>query len=284
MKLKTASMLFIGGVITILLGLMIGLVGVTVRTTGMRDSMRTIKLVSKDAAAANIKNRMNAGLNYISGLEATVNSIITSVAAADRRDALSSTLNGGAIAVKDAYSVWLYLVPGALGDTDGNYVGTLRPDSDPATGQYSYYAINYKGYIASTYLRPATMDWARAAERTDGLVGSGLYRDQGYEKPSNVITYALPIYDANRRIIGSAGVDFSQDFIQDYVKNSTIGNFKGVMMFIGSNGQIIASSDDKGIGEKLKFAESTSFLNTVSSGQEYEEKSSANIDGRNIFL
>ncbi|MGL4524712.1 MAG: methyl-accepting chemotaxis protein [Spirochaetia bacterium] len=265
MKLKTASMLFIGGVVTILLGLMVGLVGATVRTTGAKDALNTVKLVSRDAAAANLVTRLSAGVNYIGSLEKTVTQIIASVAAGDRRDALSSTLDGGAMALKDAYAVWLYMLPAAL--DGGAVVG--RPDSDPLTGQYSYYSVNYNGYEEKTYLRPGTMDWARAAERADRVVGSGLYSDAAYGKQTNVITYAVPIYDANRRMIGTAGVDFPQEFLQNYVQRLTIGNFKGRMMVIGQDGAIVASNESRDVGQPVPFAESTAFLNTISTGQEY---------------
>ncbi len=278
MKLKTASMLFIGGVITVLLGLMIGLVGVTIRENGAKETLSTVKIVSRDAAAANLSARLGAGVDYATGLEDTLNAILATVPAGSRRSALSSALDGGAAAFKDAYAVWLYLIPGILADGD---VISGRPDTDPTTGQYSYYSVNYKGYTEKTYLRPATIDWARAAERGGKLVSSELYSDASYAKPTEVITYAVPLYDANRRIIGIAGVDFSRDFFQSYINGLSIG--VNHMMFVNQNGLIVASTDSADIGQTVPFAESTQFLTTISGGREFSGKHSAGKKGKTVL-
>lgn len=278
MKLKTASMLFIGGVITILLGLMIGLVGVTIRENGAKETLSTVKIVSRDAAAANLIIRLSAGVNYAASLEDTLNTIIATVPAGSRRSALSSALDGGVTAVKDAYAVWLYLTPGVLGDGD---VISGRADTDPTTGQYSYYSVNYQGYIEKTYLRSSTIDWARAAERSGKLISSELYTDSDYAKPTDVITYAIPLYDANRRIIGTAGVDFSREFLQSYMQNLPIGVNR--MMFVNQNGLIVASNDSADIGQTVPFTENTQFLTTLSSGREFFGKHSAGKKGKSVM-
>ncbi len=278
MKLKTASMLFIGGVITILLGLMIGLVGVTIRENGTKETLSTVKIVARDAVAANLITRLSAGVNYATGLEDTLNTVIATVPAGSRRSALSSALDGGAAAVKDAYAVWLYLTPGVLGDGD---VISGRADTDPTTGQYSYYSVNYQGYIEKTYLRPSTIDWARAAERSGKLISSELHADSDYAKPTDVITYAIPLYDANRRIIGIAGVDFSHEFLQSYIQNLSIDINR--MMFVNQNGLIVASNDSADIGQTVPFAESTQFLSTISGGREFFGKHSAGKKGKSVM-
>ena len=279
MKLKTASMLFIGGVITILLGLMIGLVGVTIRENGAKETLSTVKIVARDAAAANLITRLSAGVNYAAGMEDTLNTVIATVPAGSRRSALSSALDGGAAAVKDAYAVWLYLTPGVLGDGDAI---SGRADTDPTTGQYSYYSANYQGYIEKTYLRPSTIDWARAAERSGKLISSSeLYSDSDYAKPTDVITYAMPLYDANRRIIGVAGVDFSREFLQSYIQNLSIGINR--MMFVNQSGLIVSSNDSADIGQTVPFTESTQFLTTISGGREFFGRHSAGKKGKSVM-
>lgn len=150
--------------------------------------------------------------------------------------------------VKDV--TWLYFGS----EQDGSFIGVIHTTqgslqsviNDPSSQFLGhYYTLDDQGdRTALVQVTPQRYDartrpWYQAAVKSHSAVWSDIYPSVGV--PQLLLSAVLPVYDANGKLLGVTGVDFSLDDISQFLQTIRIGK-TGQAFIMETSGLLVASS------------------------------------------